>query len=238
MGMTNNNTDGSHPDELPLPAVQIEAAAEYHRPTAAIPRDAMWAAIQRQRELGARETTHTPASADVVPVLVTRGTRGTLSRLLHSPRFAIAAAAVAVVGIGSTLIQRVPNAPAATVADAENTVPPIAWQVASTEHFGLAESMLTTLSNTVEPDRNRQLSAWSRDLLESTRLMMDSPAGRDPKRRALLEDLELVLVQLVESGPTIRADDRNAMDDLLSRSSLLLTRMRTIVPAGAPGLRK
>jgi hypothetical protein len=86
-------------------------------------------------------------------------------------------------------------------------------------------------------ESDRQLVAWSRDLLGSTRLLMDSPAGRDPKRRALLQDLELVLVQLVESGPTMHDEDRTVMDDLLSRSALLLTRIRTTIPAGAPASR-
>ncbi|MGH7602883.1 MAG: hypothetical protein ACRENK_02675 [Gemmatimonadaceae bacterium] len=34
------------------------------------------------------------------------------------------------------------------------------------------------------------------DLLVTTRLLIDSPAAQDPKMRALLEDLELVLVQV------------------------------------------
>ena len=62
--------------------------------------------------------------------------------------------------------------------------------------------------------------------------MMDSPAGRDPKRRALLQDLELVLVQLVASGPAMRNEDLTMMDNLLSQSARLLTRIRTTVPAG------
>ena len=94
--------------------------------------------------------------------------------------------------------------------------------------------MLTMLSNSPKQNGDAQLTAWSRDLLESTRLLIDSPAGRDPKRRALLMELELVLVQLVESGPTMRTDDRTMMDELLSRSALLLTRIRTTVPAGTP----
>jgi hypothetical protein len=37
---------------------------------------------------------------------------------------------------------------------------------------------------------------WARDLLTTTRLLLDSPAGADPARRELLETLELVLVQI------------------------------------------
>ena len=98
----------------------------------------------------------------------------------------------------------------------------------------MAESMLTMLSNSPAQQGDAQLTAWSRDLLESTRLLIDSPAGRDPKRRALLLDLELVLVQLVQSGPTMHTEDRTVMDDLLTRSALLLTRIRTSIPAGMP----
>jgi hypothetical protein len=93
--------------------------------------------------------------------------------------------------------------------------------------------MLTTLSASPHTSGDRELTAWSRDLLESTRLLIDSPAGRDPRRRALLLELELVLVQLVESGPAVRAEDRTVMDEMLSRSALLLTRIRTTVPAGS-----
>ena len=88
------------------------------------------------------------------------------------------------------------------------------------------------LSNSPKQQGDAQLTAWSHDLLESTRLLIDSPAGRDPKRRVLLLELELILVQLVESGPAMRTEDRTMMDNLLSQSALLLTRIRTTVPAG------
>ena len=137
--------------------------------------------------------------------------------------------------IGFTL--RVPPRTAATplaTDSAGSAATAVAWQVVSTEHFGVAESMLTMLSNSPAQQGDAQLTAWSRDLLESTRLLIDSPAGRDPKRRALLLDLELVLVQLVQSGPTMHTEDRTVMDDLLTRAALLLTRIRTAIPAGMP----
>jgi hypothetical protein len=36
------------------------------------------------------------------------------------------------------------------------------------------------------------------DLLSTTRLLIDSPAARDPELRALMSDLELVLAQIVQ----------------------------------------
>jgi hypothetical protein len=70
-------------------------------------------------------------------------------------------------------------------------------------------------------------------MLTSTRLLLDSPAGEDPARRGLLEDLETVLVQLVQrSGAP--ADERALLDRSLERTQLL-TRLRTSA-AGISGL--
>jgi hypothetical protein len=233
MGMTNND----HENEAPLPAAEQRAAAAYHAPPDTVPRDAMWQAIQARRSaagvLGVTAVTVADTAHDDAPppVIVERTTRGALRRL---PRWATATAAAVAAAVAVTLmLPRVITAPVATVtAAADSVAGALAWRVASTEHFGMAESMLTSLSYSSQAQSDAQLTAWSRDLLESTRLLMDSPAGRDPKRRVLLMDLELVLVQLVESGPTMRAEDRSVMDDLMSRSALLLTRIRTTVPAG------
>ena len=229
-------TEDQDPEEPSLSKAHVEAAARYHEPPEIIPRDAMWDAIQARRRSGSMEAIATPAATDVpaIGVTVTRTTRGALPRL---PRWlAVGATAAVVVGIAisrGTSVQ--PSTATETATDSTSSA--VAWQMASTEHFGLAESMLTMLSASPQEQGDRQLTAWSRDLLESTRLLMDSPAGRDPKRRALLQELELVLVQLVESGPAMRSDDRNVMDELLTRSALLLTRIRTTVPAGTSASR-
>ncbi len=235
------HADELHPNDLPLPAAQLEAAATYHAPPVAVPRDAMWTAIQARRAdaivMGVATTTGAEVSAP--PMAVTHTTRGAISRVPRAARWLPAAATAAVMLIGISVWPRTPMPPAApTVAAARDTTSTaVAWQVASAEHFGRAETMLTTLSASPQASGDRELSAWSRDLLESTRLLMDSPAGRDPKRRALLQELELVLVQLVESGPAMRAEDRTVMDEMLSRSALLLTRIRTTVPAGTSASR-
>lgn len=223
-----------HDEEPPLDGALAEAAARYNTAPPVVPREAMWAAIRAARSAPVAAPQHTVASPAASPALeVVRTTRRTLPRSWRAPAgFAAAAAAIAAV-----VLLRGPAVPVPAVAahtSADSVTSATAWQVASTDHFGAAETMLATLATSDPATSDRQLTAWSRDLLESTRLLMDSPAGRDPRRRALLEDLELVLVQLVESGPAMRAEDRNAMDDLLSRSTLLLTRIRTTIPAGAP----
>lgn len=233
------------PDETPMSPAENDAAAHYHAPPATVPREAMWNAIQARRAGRTLTPTIAPPPVEVQqpPVVVTHTTRGALSRFLPRSLMAIATAAAIVLVVG--LMRSVPSNTTAAdsvagtgAAGSETTTPAsadgAAWQVASAEHFGFAETMLTTLATSPDSPGDRRLTAWSRDLLESTRLLMDSPAGRDEKRRVLLQELELVLVQLVESGPTLRTEDRTVMDELLSQSALLLTRIRTTVPAGSP----
>lgn len=231
------------PDEAPLTPAESGAAASYHAPPEAIPRQLMWEAIQAQRTQQPTALSAATQQPNIpqAPVVVTHTTRGMLQRFVPRGLLAIATAAVVVIVVG--VARRTPAAPVSpdiTAGSAGATLAASAvgdaWQVASSEHFGVAETMLTTLGSSSDAQGDRQLTAWSRDLLESTRLLMDSPAGRDVKRRVLLQELELVLVQLVESGPTMRAEDRSVMDELLSRSALLLTRIRTTVPAGVPAL--
>ncbi len=224
-------TDEMNEDDARLRVAEADAAAAYHAPPDVVPRDAMWQAIQARRARGSTlSPAPLPAAAEAPSVSVAHTTRGALRRL---PRWVTATGAAVAAAVAVAIVMpRVVTTPVTTVAAmADSTAGAVAWRVASTEHFGLAESMLATLSYPSQAQSDAQLSAWSRDLLESTRLLMDSPAGRDPKRRVLLMELELVLVQLVESGPTMRAEDRSVMDDLMSRSALLLTRIRTTVPA-------
>jgi hypothetical protein len=225
MGMTASQEPT---DETPLSPAQAHAAAEYNAPTEAVPREMMWNAIQLRRANVERALTAGDGTS-VPPVTVTHTTRGALSRM---PRVIAATAVAAAIVLAVVITRRAPEQPVSVATLVDTAATTVVWQTAGNEHFGLAESMLTTLGYATESQGNAQLSAWSRDLLESTRLLMDSPAGRDPRRRVLLQDLELVLVQLVESGPAMEHDDRTGMDDLLSRSALLLTRIRTIVPAG------
>lgn len=226
--MTNDMKDD---DAAPLPGAAAIAATAYHAPPDSVPRDAMWQAIQARRAaVGDFGVSAVTVVSDAPPVTAVQTTRGALRRM---PRWAtVTAAAAAMAVVAAIFVPRSTIVPVPTMAAvADSTSGAVAWRVASAEHFGLAESMLTSLAYPSQEQGDAQLSAWSRDLLESTRLLMDSPAGRDPKRRMLLMELELLLVQLVESGPTMRIDDRSVMDDLLSRSALLLTRIRTTVPA-------
>jgi hypothetical protein len=126
---------------------------------------------------------------------------------------------------------RTPSAPA--------TDPSRLYRLAATQTLTQAEALLTAYRSSGVAERDpaaaKQLGDWGRQVLSSTRLLLDSPAGDDAVLRPLLNDLELVLVQIIRlSGAPLDANDRALIDDVL-RSRDLLPRIRTAVPAGSVG---
>ena len=107
------------------------------------------------------------------------------------------------------------------------------YQAATLQHLVRAEALLTSYRAEARAGKvDAELSAWARDLLSSTRLLLDSPAARDPRRRQMLEDLELVLVQIVNLAPDSPAAERDLIDRAIERGDVM-TRLRTTIPAGA-----
>jgi hypothetical protein len=108
--------------------------------------------------------------------------------------------------------------------------------MAATQTLTQAEALLTAFRASPQSSAGtEQLGIWGRQVLGSTRLLIDSPAGTDPQLRALLEDLELVLVQIIQlSGAQLGPTDRALIEGALEHSDLL-PRIRTAVPAGVPG---
>jgi hypothetical protein len=76
------------------------------------------------------------------------------------------------------------------------------------------------------------IQRWARDLLTDTRLLLDSPAGTDVRRRRLLEDLELLIVQIMQLENSRTSDNEMLLDK--TQQDQLLTRLRANVPAGPP----
>ena len=111
------------------------------------------------------------------------------------------------------------------------------YRLAAVQTLGQAEALLTAYRASDGAVRDsvtaRHLGGWARDVLGSTRLLIDSPAGADPSIRVLLDDIELVLVQIVRlSGTPLDSTDRALIDNAL-RDRDLLPRIRTAVPSGA-----
>ena len=105
-----------------------------------------------------------------------------------------------------------------------------AYTVAAAQHLTAAEAMLTAFKGDLSQGRmDAEMASWGKDLLSNTRLLLDSPAARDPARRKLLQDLELVLVQIVQLSPGASARDRDLIKGALTDDQVL-TRLRTAIP--------
>ena len=111
------------------------------------------------------------------------------------------------------------------------------YQLAARQTLVQAEALLTAYRTSDGPQRDQesmqQAGRWARDVLTSTRLLLDSPAANDPQFRALFTDLELVLAQIVQlSGAPLQAGERELIERAM-RDRDLLPRLRSAVPAGA-----
>lgn len=74
---------------------------------------------------------------------------------------------------------------------------PTAYRLATVDALDRADVVLTSFRSEAGAGRiTEQTTEWARDLLGTTRLLMDSPASRDPQMKSLLRDLELVLAQI------------------------------------------
>ena len=111
------------------------------------------------------------------------------------------------------------------------------YRAAAVQTLVQAEAVLTAYrgaeSSTRDPQAMQQAARWARDVLSSTRLLIDSPAGRDPQMRALFTDLELVLAQIVQLSGTPLQDGERDLIDRAMRDRDLLPRLRSAVPAGS-----
>lgn len=111
------------------------------------------------------------------------------------------------------------------------------YRAAAVQTLVQAEAVLTAyrgLETTGrDPQAMQQAARWARDVLSSTRLLIDSPAGRDPQMRALFTDLELVLAQIVQLSGTPLQDSERDLIDRAMRDRDLLPRLRSAVPAGS-----
>lgn len=217
---------GPDPDVVPPDDPAFDAWIQRVAPTLnapnTTPRLEMWSAIQAER----RTTTVAPRRRN--PWL---------------PISAIAAALLLGVAIGRVALQR-PDGPAAPVTafpetPSESSDPARLYRVAAAQTLTQAEALLTAFRTSTAQQRSPidppQLGTWGRQVLGSTRLLIDSPAGGDPQLRALLEDLELVLVQILQlSGGELNPTERALVEGALEHSDLL-PRIRTAVPAGVPG---
>jgi hypothetical protein len=105
------------------------------------------------------------------------------------------------------------------------------YRVATMQHLVATEALLVALRTDARAGRSdTTIATWAGDLLGTTRLLIDSPAAKDPQLKQLLEDLELVLAQISRlPGAHGEAGDLGIIDDAV-RHRQIITRLRALSP--------
>jgi hypothetical protein len=202
-----------------------EAAQDYNAPPET-PKDVMWARIEATRQ--------------------ERERRRQQVRVLYSPwtRWGVGIAAALAIGVGIGRLTTIDNGgpagepiaispePATPIEGAPATTQ-LAYTVAATQHLSRAEMFLTSFRmNSAAGTADAEFWTDAGELLASTRLLLDSPAGDDPIFNELLGELELVLVQIVQlSYERGNETELELLTDGIRRKGLL-PRLRTAIPAG------
>jgi hypothetical protein len=178
----------------------------------AAPRDEMWEAIAARRP------------GKVVPIDGARRRRSLLA-------WPVGIAALLAIGFAVGRWSQNGSPPGPVVSTSAPRGSSVALAGATLQHLNRTETFLTGFrmeAGTEHPDT--ALMSGARDLLSTTRLLLDSPGQSDPRTRALLEELETVLVQVAQlrNEPSEEAK-------LLARQldeQGVLPRLRVSIPAG------
>ena len=191
-----------------------QAAQDYHRPPAT-PREELWTRIAAARAARKRHA------------IVVRS----------ALRWGVGIAAVLALGvaIGRWSARGGDSSGAPAVATGTDQTSTLAYRVAAAQYLTRTEALLTGFrAEARSPSVPAvQFSRQARDLLATTRLMLDSPAAQDTRLKGLLEDLELVLAQIAQLPSSGDREDVQSINQGLDQRSVLL-RLRTANPAG-PG---
>jgi hypothetical protein len=109
---------------------------------------------------------------------------------------------------------------AAVPAQAASEAPPFVG--VATDYLERVTALLVTLASGSGRGQPVQYSAnQARDLLATTRLLMDTPSPLEPHLRSLLEDLELVLAQIARLPARPSAPDVYLIDQALDQREVI-----------------
>jgi len=158
-----------------------------------------------------------------------------MRKLLSVGTCVLAAAAVLAVGIGIGVAigPRAPRPSGMQLAESAGAGEqvPAAFEIAALDHLRHVETFLTVFqSEAWAGSAVEETAGLARSLLMNTRLLMDSPAGRDARRAALLDDIEVMLAQIASYADSPSPSELRLIDDGLEQRGLLL-KLRAAVPA-------
>lgn len=199
-------------DDEKLDELLADAVRSY-RPPPAAPLDAIWSRVEAEA-FTARPVRRAPGWT----------------------AFAGAIAATLVLGvlIGRTTATRATPAlsgaaPAPAHARLASTGPADPYQRTTQEFLGRTATLLVALPSKDRPGTNdAKLAGQAQQLLGTTRLLLDSPVGRDQRMKDLLEDLELVLAQVARLQPQRPGESLTLINEALEERDVV-PRIRSAV---------
>ncbi|HVO34203.1 MAG TPA: hypothetical protein VMT21_01485 [Gemmatimonadales bacterium] len=207
--------DDWNDEELPEPL--RGAVRGYNQPPPA-PRDQMWWAIS-----------------------AARARRRSTQRIARRVYWGLALAATLILGIGiGRLVSRAAGPLPALQGSGAYASASAPYRVAAGQYLARTEVLLTDFTTESRKGRlDPQFVASARDLLTTTRLMLDSPAADDPQLKVLLQDLELVLAQVTQlpEEPRQRRELDLINQGLTQRGVLARIRAATPAPGAPPSTR-
>ncbi|MES2524548.1 MAG: hypothetical protein V4617_17750 [Gemmatimonadota bacterium] len=251
--MTDGEQGGKPQVDTPLdPWMAALVRDAMHVEDDAIPREMMWARIRQQRAAGAVAEGGTiagsPAQVGTAQVGTAQAAHGVpvsvrpLRRMRTAVAGLLAVAATLLVGIGigrygveagagvsGTSASAALPAPTSTTTLASLATDPAV--VAMEEHLAHSVALLVTVRDEkLDAGLAGDVSGWARELLGTTRLLLDEPQLHEDRTKRLLQDLELVLVQIVQARSTNAPEARRAPSETM-RETNLLPRVRAVVTA-------
>jgi len=148
----------------------------------------------------------------------------------------IAAALLVGVGIGRW---SAPSGQVPALAEGPSTATateiPVAMQLTTAAHLQRVEVFLTGFRADVRAGQPMIAGSGARDLLATTRLLLDSPVGDDLQLQTLLEDIELVLAQIASYTDRPQSGELDLIDQSIEQRSVLF-RLHSTVDVEAPGM--
>ena len=194
--------------EDPMDRLLQQARDEYNQPPTP-PREEMWAAIEARKRIRQRPS---PLRKIIWPL-------------------GIAAVLAVGFGLGRLTENRDPVVVATDPPVQQGPISP-AMAGAALQHLSRTETFLTGFrleASARVPDPS--LLAGARDLLGTTRLLLDSPELKDLRVRQLLRELEVVLAQVAQLQADPTREDADLIVHELDEQGVL-PRLRTSIPAG------
>lgn len=205
-----------HHDDRALDALLTDAARHYRVPPEPA-LDSIWARVEAQAFPPAARRRPASAwrmmSAAIAASLVLGVTLGRLSARGSFP------------AVATPAVWSAPDSPAVIrpVAAATGRLDNDPYQRTTEEFLGRTALLLASLPAESRRDGDHtQVAAQAAQLLGTTRLLLDSPAASDPRVRALLLDLELMLAQVARLRAPQRHEELVLINDALT--------MRDVVP--------